>query len=210
MGSNRWLFFAFLGGGFFILFFNLWGRSLENHDYLRYVEVAKEMIQSGGWVVPRFNGEIFLYKPPLLFWLIVLPSKIYGSVTPFLARLPSALFAWIGGLIVYLWGRKMWGGERYGVVSSGVLISSYLYFWQGRIARTDMVFSVLVLLSLYFFYLSYFGKGNYLPPSLPAPRLRQAGSPSPVEGEEGIRGSSGKGIGGRKKCILNLLPFVFM
>jgi len=156
MGSNRWLFLAFLGGSFFILFFNLWGRTLENHDYLRYAEAAKEMIQSGDWVVPRFNGEIYLHKPPLLSWLIALPSNIFGSVTPFLARFPSALFAWVGGLVVYLWGRKMWGGERYGLVSSGVLISSYLYFWQGRIARTDLVFSVLVLLSLYFFYLSYF------------------------------------------------------
>jgi 4-amino-4-deoxy-L-arabinose transferase-like glycosyltransferase len=156
MRSNRWPFIAFLGGSLFILFFNLWGRSLENHDYLRYAEVAKEMIKSGDWIVPRFNGEIYLHKPPLLFWLIALPSKIYGSVTPFLARLPSAFFAWVGGLIVYLWGRKMWGGERYGLVSSGMLISSYLYFWQGRIARTDMVFSVLILLSLYFFYLSYF------------------------------------------------------
>ena len=210
MGSNRWPFIAFLGGSLFILFFNMWGRSLENHDYLRYAEVAKEMIQSGDWVVPRFNGEIFLHKPPLLFWLIALPSKIYGSVTPFLARLPSAFFAWVGGLIVYLWGRKMWGGERYGLVSSGVLISSYLYFWQGRIARTDMVFSVLILLSLYFFYLSYFGKGNYLPTPLPAQRLRQAGSPSPVEGEGIIRSPSGKGRGRRKECILTLLSFVFM
>lgn len=166
MGSNRWLFLAFFGGSFFILFFNLWGRTLENHDYLRYAEIAKEMIQSGDWVVPRFNGEIFLHKPPLLFWLIALPSKNYGSVTPFLARLPSALLSWVGGFIVYLWGRKMWEGERYGLVSSGVLISSYLYFWQSRIARTDMVFSVLILLSLYFFYLSYFERKlqNLSPP----------------------------------------------
>ena len=210
MRSNRWPFIAFLGGSLFILFFNLWGRSLENHDYLRYAEVAKEMIKSGDWIVPRLNGEIYLHKPPFLFWLIALPSNIFGSVAPFFARLPSALFAWVGGLIVYLWGRKMWGGERYGLVSSGVLISSYLYFWQGRIARTDMVFSVLVLLSLYFFYLSYFENECYSLPPLPAPRLRQAGSPSPVNGEEVIMVSSGKGRGRRKKCILTPLSFAFM
>ena len=210
MGSNRRLFLAFLGGSLFILFFNLWGRTLENHDYLRYAEVAKEMIQSGDWVVPRFNGEIFLHKPPLLFWLIALPSKIYGSVTPFLARFPSALFAWVGGLIVYLWGRKMWGGERYGLVSSGVLISSGLYFWQGRIARTDMVFSVLILLSLYFFYMSYFENECYSSPPLPAPRLRQAGSPSPVNGEGVIRSSPVKGRGRKRGYLLTGLSFIFM
>ncbi len=155
MRLNRVPLLVFLGGSLFILLFNLWGRTLENHDYLRYAEVAKEMVQSGDWIVPHFNGEIYLHKPPFLFWLIAFPSKIFGSVTPFLARLPSAIFAWIGGMVVYLWGRKIWAGERYGLISAGVLISSYLYFWQGRIARTDMVCSVLVLLSLYFFYLRY-------------------------------------------------------
>src|SRR4030043_61473 len=175
MNRNRSIFLVFLGSSFFILFFNLWGRTLENHDYLRYAEVAKEMILSGDWVVPRFNGEIFLHKPPLLFWLIALPSKIYGSVTPSLARFPSAFFCWIGGIVIYIWGRKMWGDDRSGLISSGILVSSHLYFWQGRIARTDMVFSVFVLLSLY---LVYFDNECYPPPPLPAPRLRQAGSPS--------------------------------
>jgi 4-amino-4-deoxy-L-arabinose transferase-like glycosyltransferase len=146
--------FAFFGGCAFLLFFNLWGRSLENQDYLRYAEVAREMIRSGDWIVPRFNGEVFIHKPPLLFWLIALPSTFYGTVTPFIARLPSAFFAWIGAFVVYLWGRKLWGEDRFGLISSGVLISSYLYFWQGRIARTDMLFSVLILISLYFFYIS--------------------------------------------------------
>jgi 4-amino-4-deoxy-L-arabinose transferase-like glycosyltransferase len=162
MESNRFSLFIFLGGSGLILFFNLWGRTLENHDYLRYAEVAKEMIRSGDWIIPRFNSEIFLHKPPLLFWLIALPSKIYGSVTPFLARLPSASFAWIGGIVVYLWSRKIWGDDRCSLISSGILISSYLYFWQGRIARTDMVFSVLILLSFYLFYLRYRADKNYL------------------------------------------------
>lgn len=162
MRSPRWQSLTFLGGSLLILFFNLWGRTLENHDYLRYAEVAKEMIQTGDWIVPRLNGEIFIHKPPLLFWLIAIPSNLYGSVTPFLARLPSAFFAWIGGIVVYLWGRQILGDSRSGFISSGVLLSSYLYFWQGRIARTDMVFSVFVLLSLYFFYLGYQKRKVYL------------------------------------------------
>ncbi|MGQ9846759.1 MAG: ArnT family glycosyltransferase, partial [Bacteroidales bacterium] len=76
------IFFISVSG--FILLFNLWGRSLENHGYIRYAEVAREMIRSGDWIVPHLNGEIYIDKPPLLFWLIALPSYIYGSVTPFI------------------------------------------------------------------------------------------------------------------------------
>jgi 4-amino-4-deoxy-L-arabinose transferase-like glycosyltransferase len=161
MKSKNWFFLAFLVGSGFILLFNLWGRHLENHDFLRHAEIAREMIRSGDWIVPRFNGEIYVHKPPFLFWLIALPSSIYGSVTPFLARLPAAFFAWIGALVVYLWGRKIWGEDRDGLIGAGILISSYLYFHQGRIARSDMVFSILILLSLYSFYLSYQREKRY-------------------------------------------------
>jgi 4-amino-4-deoxy-L-arabinose transferase-like glycosyltransferase len=161
MKSKNLLVFALLGGVGFLLLLNLGGRHLENRDYLRYAEVAREMIRSGDWIVPRFNGEIYLHKPPFLFWLIALPSNIYGAVTPFLARLPSAFFAWIGALVVYLWGRRIWDEDRDGLIAAGILISSGLYFTQGRLARTDMVFSVLILLSLYFFYLSYQKEKNY-------------------------------------------------
>jgi 4-amino-4-deoxy-L-arabinose transferase-like glycosyltransferase len=147
-------------GGFiivagFLLFFNLWGRSLENHDYLRYAEVAREMIRSGDWIVPRYNGEVYLDKPPLLLWLIAIPSFIYGSVTPFIARFPSALSAWLGVLVLFLWGKKIYGSARSGIISAGILLSCYQYFSQARSAKTDMLLCLLILLSLYFFYLGY-------------------------------------------------------
>ena len=151
---------GWVAGGFilvsgFILFFNLWGRSLENHDYLRYAEVAREMIRSGDWVVMRLNGEVYLNKPPLLFWLIAIPSSIHGSVTPFLARLPVTFSAWIGLLVVFLWGKRVYGTSLVGLISGGILLSSYQYFTQARMAKTDMLFCVLVLLVLYFFFLGY-------------------------------------------------------
>ncbi len=140
-----------------ILFFNLWARSLENHDYLRYAEVAREMIRSGDWIVPRYNGAVYLDKPPLLLWLIALPSSLYGSVTPFLARLPSVLAAWIGVLVLFLWGKRMYGTVRAGMISAGILLSCYQYFSQARSAKTDMLLCLFILLAFYFFYLGYEG-----------------------------------------------------
>lgn len=138
-----------------ILFFNLWARSLENHDYLRYAEVAREMIRSGEWVVSRLNGEIFIDKPPLLFWLIGIPSSLFGSVTPLIARLPSFLSAWIGIVVLFLWGKRVYKTTESGLIAGGILLSSYQYFFQARIAKTDMLLCLLILLSLYFFYLGY-------------------------------------------------------
>jgi len=143
-----------------ILFFNLWARSLENRDYLRYAEVAREMIRSGDWIIPRYNGEIYLDKPPLLFWLIAIPSYIYGSVTPLIARLPSALSAWIGTLLLFLWGKRVYGTTQSGLIAGGIALSSYQYFFQARFSKTDMLLCFFILLSLYFFYLGYGASGR--------------------------------------------------
>jgi len=147
------LIFSLMSG--IILFFNLWTRSLENHDYLRYAEVAREMIRSGDWIVPRLNGEIYLHKPPLLFWLIALPSSIYGYVTPLLARIPSFFSAWLGSLLVFQWGKRIYGNSLSGFISGGILLSNYQYFFNARIAKTDMLLCFFILSSLYSFYLGY-------------------------------------------------------
>jgi 4-amino-4-deoxy-L-arabinose transferase-like glycosyltransferase len=138
-----------------ILFFNLWARSLENHGYLRYAEVAREMIRSGEWVVPHLNGEVFIDKPPMLFWLIAIPSSLYGSVTPLLAKWPSAFSAWMGVIILFLWGKRIYGTTQPGLIAGGVLLSSYQYFFQARLAKTDTLLCLFILLSLYCFYLGY-------------------------------------------------------
>ncbi len=155
-----WITGGFILASGLILFFNLWGRSLENHGYLRYAEIAREMIRSREWVVPHLNGEIFIDKPPLVFWLIAIPSSIHGSVTPLLARLPSALSAWIGVIILFLWGRQIYGSIQSGLIAGGALLSSYQYFFQSRLAKTDMILCLFILLSLYFFFSGYEGSGK--------------------------------------------------
>jgi 4-amino-4-deoxy-L-arabinose transferase-like glycosyltransferase len=159
-GTERWVIGCFIIFSGLALFFNLWARSLENHDYLRYAEVSREMIRSGEWVVPHLNGEVFIDKPPLLFWIMAIPSSLYGSVTPLIARLPSALSAWIGILLVTLWGKRIYGTTRSGLIAGGTLLSCYEFFSQGRLAKTDMLLCLFILLSLYFFYLGYEGRKN--------------------------------------------------
>ena len=151
---EKWISGIFLLASGLTLFLGLWTRSLENHDYLRYAEVAREMIRSGEWIVPHLNGEIYIDKPPLTLWLIALPSFLYGAVTPFLGRLPSALSAWMGIGVLFLWARRVYESTPAGLIAGGVLLSTYQYFTQARIAKTDMVLCLFILLSLYFFYLS--------------------------------------------------------
>ncbi len=57
-----------------------------------FVEAARQMLVTGDWVTPYFDGETRFDKPPLIYWLMVLCFKVFG-VSEWAARLPSALSA---------------------------------------------------------------------------------------------------------------------
>jgi len=138
-------------GAAFIFFFKLGGRGFENKDTLWYVEIAWEMLRSGDWIVPRFNTVIFTEKPVLFIWLVSLSSWLTGAITPFTARLPSALSALGCTFLTCSLGRRLFGA-RAGLLSGFVLCTSYAFAWEARTCMVDMLFTFFVTLSLSLFY----------------------------------------------------------
>src|SRR4051812_3773386 len=47
-------------------------------DEGRYAQIPKEMLARGDWVVPHLQGQPYLDKPPLLYWLVMLSYKLFG------------------------------------------------------------------------------------------------------------------------------------
>ena len=78
-------------------------------DESRYAEIAREMLLRGEVVVPSLQGEPYLDKPPLLYWLVMASYRAFG-VHDWAARLVPALAAHGCVLLAYLFGRR-WLGE---------------------------------------------------------------------------------------------------
>ena len=129
---------------FAIFFLNSGGWDLWNPDEPRYAQVAKEMMESGNWILPHHNNKVYPDKPPVFFWLIALSSMVKGEVTSFSARLPSALAAVLGVFLTYLLGSKLYNA-RAGFISALVLTTTVEYFWQGRRANIDMTLTLFFL-----------------------------------------------------------------
>src|SRR5258708_4029223 len=55
-------------------------------DESRYAQVPREMLARGEWVVPYLQGEPYLDKPPLFYWLVMGSYRVFG-VSPATARL---------------------------------------------------------------------------------------------------------------------------
>src|SRR4051794_37594976 len=76
------------------------GFHLFEPDEGRYAQIPKEMLERGEWVVPTLQGEAYLDKPPLTYWLVALSYRVLG-VSPESARLVPALCVHFTILLIY-------------------------------------------------------------------------------------------------------------
>ena len=132
------LLFAFA----FIWFSNLEYRKLVNPDEGRYAEIPREMVASGDWTTPRLNDIKYFEKPALQYWATAAAYTVFGE-HHWTARLWSALTGFLGVLMVFYTGRRLFGEET-GWNSALVLASSLLYVLIGHVNTLDMGVSFLL------------------------------------------------------------------
>jgi 4-amino-4-deoxy-L-arabinose transferase-like glycosyltransferase len=127
----------------------LWSRgiqSLNGCDESFYAQMAREMFTSGDWLSPRFLGDLFFEKPPLLVWLITLSYQVAG-VNVWAARLPGILSALLCIPLVGWIGRQFLS-FRAAALGMVVLPLSYLWVQQGRLVGQDIPLTALELLGI--------------------------------------------------------------
>jgi 4-amino-4-deoxy-L-arabinose transferase-like glycosyltransferase len=111
-------------------------RHLLPSDEGRYAEIAREMLVSGDWVVPRYNDYLYFEKPPLQMWATALAFKVFG-LGEWQARLWSGLTSLMAILLVWYTCFRIWG-LRAGTISALVLASSPLWVIGGHFNSLDM------------------------------------------------------------------------
>ena len=90
---------------FVLLLFNLGARPVSKIQEVRIAETAREMLASGDYTVPRYNGELRLQKPPLPYWTAVASYQVFG-INEFAVRLPAVLFGLLTALVLFLFIKK--------------------------------------------------------------------------------------------------------
>jgi len=122
----------------------------------REAMAVQDIVQRGEWLFPLKRATAIPSKPPLFHWSAALTSKIAGKLDEAAIRFPSALYATLGVLLVYLLGRKLFGGEV-ALLAGAILATTLIYANQALSARVDMTLTFFVTLSLVLFYALYRG-----------------------------------------------------
>jgi 4-amino-4-deoxy-L-arabinose transferase-like glycosyltransferase len=121
-----------------------WSLPLIDRDEPRFAEASREMIERGDYIVPYFNGQLRLDKPPLTYWAQVISFKIFGE-NDFAARFPSTIAAAFIGVVLLAWGTRI-SGERAGWWAALIFTLSLQTFVHAKAAVADMWMVLFVTL----------------------------------------------------------------
>jgi 4-amino-4-deoxy-L-arabinose transferase-like glycosyltransferase len=127
-------------------FFRLGTPGLFDADEPAYAQAAREMLETGDWITPHFNGLPRFDKPILFYWLITLSYRVFG-VTEFAVRFWSALAAVILVLTI-AWAGRRWFGPPADLLSGLALTTNLLTALLARAAVTDMLLTLFVTLAI--------------------------------------------------------------
>jgi 4-amino-4-deoxy-L-arabinose transferase-like glycosyltransferase len=94
------------------------------------------MIQRADYVVPYFNNQLRLDKPPLAYWAQVASYRIFGE-SDFSARFPSAIAAALIALVIFVWGCRI-GATSVGWWAAIIFTLSLQTFVHAKAAVADM------------------------------------------------------------------------
>ncbi len=126
-------------------------RPLSSPDEVRYGAIAHEMLTSGDWVSPTFNGVRYFEKPALGHWLNAASFAAFGE-NAFALRFPSALATGLTALILFFLSRRF-ASTAAATLTAAIYLTTLLVGGVGTLAILDSfltLFTTAALAAWYF------------------------------------------------------------
>lgn len=146
MVSNKF-FYTVIGSCIAIYLVGIFAIPLMDIDASQYASISREMIERNSFLQIFDQGQDYLDKPPMLFWLSAFSMQFLG-VYDWAYRLPSLMVLLAGIYATYQFA-KMHYGSSIGKLSAMVLASSQAVFLISHDVRTDTMLMGWVMLSIW-------------------------------------------------------------
>ena len=129
----------------------LWTYPLIDRDEGCHVGAAAEMLRNNEWVVPTLNGEHFLHKPVMLYWLTMPCLMVLGN-NEMAARIPPAVSMFLLLICFFKLLMRITKNREFSVTSTLIMAFTPIFFIVARTALTDgplLLFITGALLSFF-------------------------------------------------------------
>jgi 4-amino-4-deoxy-L-arabinose transferase-like glycosyltransferase len=128
---------------------SLFSPGLQDDADSTHAEAAREMLATHDFITLKVNGNRYLEKAPLMYWVVALSYAFFG-VNEFAAHLPVAISMLLLVLLAVRWGRRAFGDRA--AIYAGLFISTtagcYLFT---RVLIPESILSFFIAASFYFF-----------------------------------------------------------
>ncbi len=121
----------------------------------RYAEIAREMIVTGNYLEPQFEGVKHFHKPPLAYWVMAVGIKLFGT-NGFGVRFFGVVAAVFSVFFVYKTAGLFFKEKQDCFLTSLVLASSLLFLVVSRIIATDIYLVFFTIAAQYFLFKQIF------------------------------------------------------
>ena len=130
-----------------VIFGSRLSQTPPNGEETRWGQVAREMITSGDWLVPRLQGRPFLSHQPLQDWAIALSALAWGKIDAVSLRFPSIVALLLTVTLTYAYSRTFL--SRLGALCAVLAFATMgLVLQFGWSAETESIFTCVVAGSL--------------------------------------------------------------
>lgn len=113
-------------------FSNLWVKSADLMEARNFI-TAREMVQSGNWLIPTLNGNLRFEKPPLPTWITAGMMKIFHNTTDeYLLRIPAAVISVMLIFLIYYLVKLLTEKSLYSFITSFIALSTFMIIKTGN------------------------------------------------------------------------------
>ncbi|MEP6940151.1 MAG: glycosyltransferase family 39 protein [Rudaea sp.] len=116
-------------------------------DEPRFALSAKQMVDSGNWLIPHRGSELYSDKPPAFMAMQAAAYTLIGNWR--VAFLLPSLLAALGTLwLIYDLARRLWD-HRTGLYAAGALLCAFQFVYQAKRAQIDPTVTFFITLANY-------------------------------------------------------------
>ena len=117
---------------------NLWVKDADLMEARNFI-TAREMVESGNWLIPTLNGNLRFEKPPLPTWITAGMMKLFhNTADEYLLRIPVAIVSIILIFLIYYLVKIMTEKSLYSFIAAFISLTTFMLIKTGNENSWDM------------------------------------------------------------------------